>query len=1838
MNKAIKRSLLLIGVMGLVLAFASHFASAAVITQWSFNSTNAALMNSDSNYGADYNNPGTPNSPTPSTGVGTAVILGMTNPYNGGSIAAGDIVSTNGTANPTDSEWLWRVRATTAFAYASSASNVLPNGNVSTNGWALYNISNGTAHDGAPEYTQGVELDTSTVGYSNVQFSFDWYSTTQGVRDLQFQYNLNTSNSAGWTSIGSTLGTPAGAILNQSSGTAQNYVFVATPNDFYGGAEPRTITVNLGLVPGTSNDPNLGVRLVSAFDDTNKYQDYVSASLNAGQTQLYNNSSGNWRLGNLTFLGALSLNTSSTGPQLTWNSGSGTWDTVGSNTVWLDSGSNSVAFANSSAATFGNVSSGTSTITVAAGGVVPSGIAIVNTMPGTGYVFTGGAISGTGAMYLQPTNIGFVSLSGTNTYTGGTQVSGGTLIAAGDSSLGSAGSGAGGAVVIENGATLQLASSLSSGRLFEIGSNGGVLDTQGFSFSTSGSFLTGGNYTQLGSGTVTLSGAAVQLSGSTTITAGAIVLSGTSGASLQGGGTLNGNLVVSQPERVNFDNGGTSGAYGGSGQIQVTFAGSGGTKASNASNAWVVLADSATGSSTAANGTVISGGTISNNIVLNPSNQAFTKSDVTKTFAFPASGEFVVGIGATTPGNVIAFTGNISGSSDVVLGSNSINGAGGAGTLFLSGNNSWAGTTMIDGNGVIQLGSTAALPRKTDVIFGATDTSSATLDLNGFNQTINSLSAAGGNGTITNSGGSSVTLTVSGSTTPKTAYNGAITGNLALFKDGTGGLQLSGSSTYTGATTIARGTVTVSNTSALGIGPLSLQSGSTLVYSGALVSLANSTASVVSGASVSTGGTSNFGTLSMNSFSLSGGSVTYDFNTTQSNLVTGSGTLDLSGASPNSVVVNLNMSGQIFNTYPLFQFSGLNGFNAADFTVGAGTQAGFTYGFVQNGSGEIDLTISGTGSNNLPSRQALAWATSSGAWNSSATNWAPSGGTATYVDGDSVTFGEPTANNSVVTISGSAVTPLSLVFSNSSNSYSVTGGSITGTTSLVKTGAGLLTLSNSNSYTGGTQITGGTLATGAPGNLALGATSGGVTIDTNGTLQFTTSNFSSARNITVNAGGGTIVASAGTATVSGNLTLAANGTFSKTGSGVLNFTGNVTSGTSSTVTVSTGTLALIPENFTDSGQLIVSPGATLFMLTKTATTAASKSVTLGGTEIEGKLVITNPLTLQFSGPDITGSGSIQFQNMQTPPAPTHFSTASAQGIQISGGPFLTQNIDCNIQLNSLNSTFFRTSISQSGAQANGNGFILGNGTADSFFYMYPGSGNVLNINGVISGNSDVQFGSVGGGGQANTIYLNNQNTYTGVTMFEQGVNGVVILGASNALPRTTDLIFAPVNGNSYQQLLNLNGNSQTVASMSYWANASTDGYGNGYSNAIQVINDVGVATLTVSGAATPSRPFGGVLGDGNGGIGGTLILVKDGTNTLWLNGSNSSYTGGTTVLKGMLLLSPNNAVSGSPTGDGDVTVSGGTLQGTATIQGSLIVGAGGTVHPGLANSLVTGGQPGALGVADNATISAGAKVQYDFASASSSLLNVSSMLTLPTTGSTTINLNDAGGLSGIVRLMTYGQLGNSFSTSQLSIGTAPDPASAYAFHDTGSEIDLVAPSKLIWTGSAGSNIWNTNNVANFTALGVTTSFNSNLAAYGVKDHVTFDDTGSGGVVSIAGTGVSPLSVVFSNAAKSYDLTGGPITGSTSLVLSGAGHVTLDNSNSYMGGTFVNSGTLIVDSPSAIANGTNLTVGSSTFFNAPTVPGGLAEGASVAAVPEPCTLALLAAGMAIVAFRAARRRK
>ncbi|TKR54787.1 hypothetical protein D7I39_12810 [Allopusillimonas ginsengisoli] len=135
---------------------------------------------------------------------------------------------------------------------------------------------------------------------------------------------------------------------------------------------------------------------------------------------------------------------------------------------------------------------------------------------------------------------------------------------------------------------------------------------------------------------------------------------------------------------------------------------------------------------------------------------------------------------------------------------------------------------------------------------------------------------------------------------------------------------------------------------------------------------------------------------------------------------------------------------------------------------------------------------------------------------------------------------------------------------------------ITGDGSVVKTGTGTLTLSMTNTYTGGTVFKAGTLVIGEDGRL--GDALGGLTFD-GGILQ-TSASMTSSRDIRLNAGGGTIQMGSGiSSTFSGVISDGTGaGRLTKAGAGTLTLTG---------VNTYTGGTAV------NNGHLNVNSGATL---------------------------------------------------------------------------------------------------------------------------------------------------------------------------------------------------------------------------------------------------------------------------------------------------------------------------------------------------------------------------------------------------------------------------------------------------------------------------------------------------------------------------------------------------------------------------------------------------------------------------------------------------------------------
>ena len=158
----------------------------------------------------------------------------------------------------------------------------------------------------------------------------------------------------------------------------------------------------------------------------------------------------------------------------------------------------------------------------------------------------------------------------------------------------------------------------------------------------------------------------------------------------------------------------------------------------------------------------------------------------------------------------------------------------GTGTLTLTGNNTYSGGTTVS-SGTLQLGAPEVIP---DGPNAGGVTVNGTLDLAGFNETINGLS---GTGIVDNTVGVGGTLRV-GNNNQSSTFSGAIqntVGQLYLNKIGSGTLTLKGASTYTGKTIINEGTLAIAVESLLGNNPPFLVADQLTLQGGTLESTAS---------------------------------------------------------------------------------------------------------------------------------------------------------------------------------------------------------------------------------------------------------------------------------------------------------------------------------------------------------------------------------------------------------------------------------------------------------------------------------------------------------------------------------------------------------------------------------------------------------------------------------------------------------------------------------------------------------------------------------------------------------------------------------------------------------------------------------------------------------------------------------------------------------------------------------------------------------------------------------------------------------------------------------------
>jgi alpha-L-fucosidase len=153
----------------------------------------------------------------------------------------------------------------------------------------------------------------------------------------------------------------------------------------------------------------------------------------------------------------------------------------------------------------------------------------------------------------------------------------------------------------------------------------------------------------------------------------------------------------------------------------------------------------------------------------------------------------------------------------------------------------------------------------------------------------------------------------------------------------------------------------------------------------------------------------------------------------------------------------------------------------------------------------LKLSFSGTippvGNIISPPANSLIWKGdgSANAWNISTANWTSNGAAKAFANGNAVAFDDSSANTSVNL--SSTLSPAS-VNVGATESYTFSGsGSIAGGAALTKSGVGLLTINNTNTFTGGISISGGTIVLGNIGANLSGLGGGAITF-MGGGLQF----------------------------------------------------------------------------------------------------------------------------------------------------------------------------------------------------------------------------------------------------------------------------------------------------------------------------------------------------------------------------------------------------------------------------------------------------------------------------------------------------------------------------------------------------------------------------------------------------------------------------------------------------------------------------------------------------------------------------------------------------------------
>ncbi len=701
--------------------------------------------------------------------------------------------------------------------------------------------------------------------------------------------------------------------------------------------------------------------------------------------------------------------------------------------------------------------------------------------------------------------------------------------------------------------------------------------------------------------------------------------------------------------------------------------------------------------------------------------------------------------------------------------------------------------------------------------------------------------------------------------------------------------------------------------------------------------------------------------------------------------------------------------------------------------------------------------------------------------NNAMTGWVLiSGGTLQVGNNDTLgAIGSPVTNNA------------SLVFDRSD---SITVSSpISGSGSVTMAGSGNLALTGSNSYAGPTIISStGTLH---PDNAnALGVATVGL-ISTNGGKLYVDQNFDFPNEPLTLGGGGSAAMSlqkggSGVSTLGGAVTLVSDTAFSIDGGATLNLTnasGINGSGANVNLTLAGsgagnigGPLAL------GTGNLTVSGGT----WTVAPTNSYSGLTTING----GALLITGPLSLSqppasFNASQVTLNGG---------------ALGAAANVTLNDGKIgITVNANSTITVNTNVTLTISNDIGGSASLTltkTGPGTLVLNGPNDyqGIFNLDSGSTTANDGTTVIANNAAIaNILAVPG---IPFISIRNNNGGSSTLALDGTLGSITVAPDISLAGRNTNVpaIENLAGNNTISGGFTLNvGGTYLLQSDSGSLSLSANWPGAVATN----ITSARALTFTGAGNITMS----GVLQDGNNTFVGTNVpinVLKNGSGTLNLPAANT-YSGTTVVSNGVLSL------TGS-LGTNAVTVAGGLLVGSGTINGPVTVQSGGAVEAGSTNTIGTLTLGRTLSLSGNTIvkINKGAGSAHDSFSGQTSV-TYGGMLTVT-------NLSGTLTTSDTFTLFSPGASASNFS----SISGSPGAGLAYSF--TNGVLSIVTAPVFTPTNITFSLSGNT----------LTLSWPANPAGWILQAQTNSSSAGLGtNWVDVAGSGSSNTNVITINPAN-----------------------------------------------------------------------------------------------------------